>query len=189
MSMHIEILTETEVNAILRTLSPRWPTTARNRALIALLYRTGLRCAEALALRPQDVDLVTGTVRVHHGKGDVARTVGIDAGAAPLIRHWLTRRRAGDGPLFCTRDGRPLGTRYVRRMVARIAAKAGVAKRVHPHGFRHTHAAELAREGVPLNVIQRQLGHSNIGTTSRYLDHISPQQVIDAIGARQWQAA
>jgi hypothetical protein len=60
----------------------------------------------------------------------------------------------------------------------RLAAKANIEKRVHAHGLRHTHASELAREGVPMNVIQAQLGHSNLGTTSRYLAHIAPAEVI-----------
>ena len=61
--------------------------------------------------------------------------------------------------------------------------------RVHPHGLRHTHAAELAAENVPINVIQAQLGHSNAATTSRYINHIAPQQVISTMRQRTWQAS
>ena len=75
---------------------------------------------------------------------------------------------------------------FIRMMRVRMARRAGVDKRVHPHGFRHTFAAELAAEGVPLNVIQQALGHSTAATTSRYLDHIAPQQVIDTLRAREW---
>jgi integrase len=71
--------------------------------------------------------------------------------------------------------------------VKRLAAKAGIEKRVHPHGLRHTHAAELAREGVPMNVIQAQLGHSSLATTSRYLAHVAPQHVVEAMKAREWE--
>ncbi len=63
---------------------------------------------------------------------------------------------------------------------------AGIEKRVHAHGLRHTHAAELAREGVPINVIQAQLGHSDLGTTSRYLAHIAPQELIEQMQKREW---
>lgn len=62
-------------------------------------------------------------------------------------------------------------------------------KRVHPHGLRHTHAAELAMEGVPMPIIQMQLGHSNAATTSRYLQHIAPEQLISTIRQRTWQAS
>ena len=76
---------------------------------------------------------------------------------------------------------------YVRALFPKLARKAGIAKRVHAHGLRHTHAAELAAEGVPMNLIQAQLGHSSLATTSRYLDHIAPTQLVEAIRARRWQ--
>jgi integrase len=71
-------------------------------------------------------------------------------------------------------------------LLPRLARGAGIPKRVHPHGLRHTHAAQLAREGVPLNVIQAQLGHSNIATTSHYLQHVAPQQLIRVMRGRAW---
>ncbi len=89
--------------------------------------------------------------------------------------------------MFCTLQGKTLQTRYVRTLLPRLARKAGIAKRVHAHGLRHTHAAELAAEGVPPNQIQRQLGHASLATTSRYLDHIAPQDLVDAMRRREWQ--
>jgi integrase/recombinase XerD len=78
----------------------------RNRALIAVLYRTGLRITEALSLYPKDISMKTGVVRVLHGKGDKARTVGIDKGAIECIERWLDVRQKIEGyllaPLFCT---------------------------------------------------------------------------------------
>jgi integrase/recombinase XerD len=62
----------------------------------------------------------------------------------------------------------------------RLARRAGIEKRVHPHGLRHTHAAELALEGQPMNLIQAQLGHSSLATTSRYLAHIAPAELVHA---------
>jgi integrase len=131
-------------------------TGVRNRVLIATLYRAGLRIAEALSLLPNDVDLDAGTIRVLHGKGDRSRTVGIDAGATDLIKMWL-KVREGLSPgvgarLFCTRSGTPMNTSYVRQFLPRLARRVGIEKRVHPHGLRHTHAAELAAENVPINV-------------------------------------
>ena len=139
-----EPLTAEEVSLLLRGCSLRAPTGIRNRALIAVMYRAGLRVSEALALRPADVNTADGTLRVLHGKGDKARTVGLDSGALDAVARWADRRREygfRNGPLFCTLDGGPLSAGYVRDMLKRQRAKAGIEKRVHPHGLRHTHAA------------------------------------------------
>ena len=185
-----EVLTRDEVNALMRACSKRAPTGVRNRALIALLYRGQLRISEALALKHKDLDRKAGTVRVLHGKGDKARTVGLDDGAWAILELWLQSRQrlglSGRCPLFCTLKGEPLLASYCRNLFARLGKKAGIDKRVHPHGLRHTGAAELRAEGVDIGVISRQLGHSSIATTARYLDHLSPQQVVDAMKRRVW---
>lgn len=185
-----EVLTDAEVCALLRACSPRAPTGLRNRALLALLYRAGLRIGEALALRPKDLDLANGAVRVLHGKRGRARTVGLDPGAGELVQRWLDVRArlgmTGREPLFCTLWGRPLADAYVRVLLKRLGRRAGIEKRVHAHGLRHTHAAQLRAEGVDIGIISRQLGHSSISTTARYLDHIAPQAVIETIRARAW---
>jgi integrase/recombinase XerD len=187
-----ELLLSEEVRALLRACSARAPTGIRNRALIAVLYRGGLRISEALALLPKDVDSDQGTLAVLHGKGDRRRTVGMDPAAFSLLERWLDRRRAlglsGRRPVFCTLAGEPLDSSYVRRLLPRLAQKAGVEKRVHPHGLRHAHAAELAAEGVPVNVVQQQLGHGSLATTDRYLRHIAPAERVAAMRAREWAA-
>lgn len=185
-----EVLVNGEVQSLVKACSKRAPTGIRNAALIVVMYRSGLRVSEALALRVKDVDLDAGSIRVLHGKGDQARTVGIDPGALAFVTRWLDvrkqRKLSSRAPLFCTLDGKPVKTAYVRALLPRLAQKAGIEKRVHPHGLRHTHAAQLAAEHVPLNVIQAQLGHSSAATTSRYLQHISPVQVIDTMQKRKW---
>jgi site-specific recombinase XerD len=75
--------------------------------------------------------------------------------------------------------------RGVRSEFRRVAAEAGVRRRFAPHQLRHAHALELAREGVPLNIIQRQLGHSNLSTTSIYLQGIDLEEIIGAVRARR----
>ncbi|HUT11801.1 MAG TPA: site-specific integrase [Thermoguttaceae bacterium] len=188
----VEILTETEVQALLRCCSRRAPTGVRNRALLAVLYRAGLRISEALDLFPKDLDAEAGTVRVLHGKGNKARTVGLDAGAFAMIDRWIDKRTKrglnGRHPLFCTLDGGRLADAYVRAWLPRIAKKAGIDKRVHAHGLRHTLAAQLRQEGVDIGVISKQLGHESIATTARYLDHVAPQDVVDTIRKREWRA-
>jgi site-specific recombinase XerD len=74
----------------------------------------------------------------------------------------------------------------VRTMMHRLAERAGIVKRVHPHGLRHTHAYELMMEGVAMPIIQRQLGHASLATTDRYLAHIAPKDVIETMAKREW---
>lgn len=185
-----EVLTRAEVNRLMAACSKRAPTGIRNRALIALLYRGQLRIGEALALKPKDLDRKAGTVRVLHGKGDRARTVGLDDGAWAIVALWLQCRRelglSGRHPVFSTLKGKALLPSYCRSLFTRLAKKAGIEKRVHPHGLRHTGAAELRAEGVDVGIISKQLGHASISTTARYLDHVLPQQVINAMRERQW---
>ena len=145
-----EVLTGQEVNALLGACSKRAPTGIRNRALIAVLYRGQLRIGETLALKPKDLDRKAGTVRVLHGKGDRARTVGLDSGAWALLELWLQCRQklgpSGRHPLFCTLEGGPLLPSYCRSLLARLGKKAGIEKRVHPHGLRHSRAAESGEQ-------------------------------------------
>jgi site-specific recombinase XerD len=93
------------------------------------------------------------------------------------------------GPLVCIIDGptrgRPWSGAAVRTEFRRVAARAGVRRWFAPHQLRHAHTLELAREGVPLNIIQRQLGHSNLGMTSIYLQGIDPEKIITAVRARR----
>jgi len=181
-----EPLTSAEVRALLGKCSRRAPTGIRNRALIMVLYRSGLRISEALALKPASIDLEHHSARVLHGKGDKATVRPLHPSADDALMRWLDRRQAlglANGPLFCTLDGGPLSDRYVRDLLKRLAAKAGVGKRVHPHGLRHTYADELEKAGLPVSVISRALGHSSIAVTARYLGHLSNSEAVDAVAA------
>ena len=185
-----EVLTADEVKALMDACTKRAPTGIRNRALIAVLYRGLLRIDEALALRPKDLNRNPGTIRVLHGKGDQARTVALDDAAWSILEVWLERRATlgmnGRHPVFCNLKGKRLLTSYCRALFPRLARKAGVEKRTHAHALRHTGAAEMRAEGIDVAIISRQLGHSSIATTSRYLDHIAPQTVIAAVRKREW---
>jgi len=188
-----EVLSEAEAIALLKACSTRAPSGVRNRALIAVLWRCGLRISEALGLELRDVDLDAGTVRVRHGKGDRSRTVGLDEQTTALLARWIDRRKKlGPGaraPIFCTLQGGRLDSSYVRRLLPRLAAKAGIDRRVHAHGLRHTYAAELAREGTAINVIRDALGHTSLAVTDRYLRDVAPTHVIDTMRARRWESA
>jgi len=183
-----ELLTADDVRALLAACSTTAPTGLRNRALLAVLYRAGLRLDEALSLRLDGVDADGGILHVgHRGTGRVA---GIDPGALALVEAWTAARARlrlpDDAPLFCTLTGGPLHPAYVRQLLPRLAAKAGIDKRVHAQGLRHTHAVELAAEGLPAEVIQAQLGHESLASTDRYLKRIPRLDRIGALHRRQW---
>ena len=185
-----EILTPDEVSALFGQLSASSSIGLRNRALITILYRAGLRHSEALALLEKDVDLKAGTVAVRHGKGERSRIVGVDPGACQVIGTWIERRKklgfGATATLFCTMQGTPMKTSYLKALLPKLARQAGIAKRVHAHGLRHTHAYELMMEGVEMPIIQRQLGHVSLATTAIYLNHIAPKQVIETMRKREW---
>lgn len=185
-----EPLTREEVLALMKASSNRAPTGIRNRALVAALWRCGLRVAEALALLPKDIDTQEGTVRILRGKGSKSRVVPMDPDALAVVQRWMDKRgklRIGPRrPLFCTLKGGPMADAYIREMLPRLARRAGIVKRVHAHGLRHTYAVDLRKENVDVGIISKALGHSNIGTTSIYLNHVMPRDVIDALRNRRW---
>jgi len=159
----------------------------RNRALIGLLYHSGLRCAEVLSLQLHDIirDAEHGGARIHvrSGKGRKQRVSALRPAGLALLDEFLSVRGDEPGQLLRSFDGKPLGTAAVRMLLPRIAKKAGVQQRVHAHGFRHTHAFELLNSGVPTPFIQRQLGHSRMTVTERYLNHVSPEAMFAAVVA------
>jgi site-specific recombinase XerD len=135
----------------------------RIRALIAVLWRAGLRISEALALNETDRDPARGSVLVRHGKGDKRRQAGMDQFAFAQIAAWQAHRMLlPPGPLFCVIDGVTRGRRWTataaRGEMRELAATAGVRRRFAPHQLRHAHAVELAREGVPVNIIHASSG-------------------------------
>ncbi len=143
----------------------------RLRGLIVVLWRAGLRIHEALLLTEHDLDPRRGSIVVRRGKGGRRREIGMDDWGWEHVTPWLEARKTLPyGPLFCviegSRAGGPWPTGAARAALHRAAARAAVRRRFAPHQLRHAHAIELAREGVPINIIQRQLGHSDLGVTS-----------------------
>jgi site-specific recombinase XerD len=162
----------------------------RLRGLIVILWRAGLRIQEALALAESDLDQRRGALLVRRGKGGRRREVGMDAWGWEELEPWLELRlQLPVGPLFCVINGATCGRHWssaaARADLRRTALEAGVRRRFAPHQLRHAHAVELAREGVSLIVIQRQLGHSNLGITSVYLQGIDNAEIIETVHARR----
>jgi len=114
----------------------------------------------------------------------------MDEWAWEQLRPWLENRVLFPiGPLFCvisgaTRGG-PWSSSQVRTTLRDTALRAGVRRRFAPHQLRHAHAVEMAREGVPINVIQRQLGHANLGVTSVYLQGIDNSEINETVRTRR----
>lgn len=162
--------------------SRRYATGIRNRALMATMLYAGLRCAETLALRPRDVDLTTYLIHVKQGKGGKDRVVPIAPELEPYLLEWRARRPPGPR-FFLTLQGKPVGDRYVRRMVARYGHKAGIDEDVHPHLLRSTCATAWLSEGR-LNVreVQVLLGHASLATTELYL-HASVPDIVRKLRA------
>jgi site-specific recombinase XerD len=163
---------------------------ARIRALVVILWRAGLRISEALALAETDLEPQRGSILVRRGKGGKRREVGMDDWAWEHIEPWRQRRLTMPvGPLLCVIEGatcgRPWSATGARAELRRLARIAGVRRRFAPHQLRHAHAVEMAREGIPLPVIQRQLGHAHLGVTSTYLQGIDTSEIINTIHARQ----
>ena len=161
----------------------------RVRGLIVVLWRAGLRIQEALALTESDLDKRRGALLVRHGKGDKRREVGMDDWGWEHLDRWVSdRTQLPVGTLFCVIDGptrgRPWSPTSARAQLRRLAAQAGVRRRFAPHQLRHAHAIEMAHEGVPLNIIQRQLGHTDLGVTSIYLQGIDNAEIINAVHQR-----
>jgi site-specific recombinase XerD len=163
---------------------------ARLRALIVVLWRAGLRIHEALALGEADLDPRRGSLLVRRGKGGRRREVGMDDWAWEQLQPWLAARvDLPVGPLLCIATGPTSGRSWsasaARNELRHAAARADVRRRFAPHQLRHAHAVEMAREGVPLIVIQRQLGHTNLGITSIYLQGIDSTEIIETVHARR----
>ncbi|MFZ0041416.1 MAG: tyrosine-type recombinase/integrase [Solirubrobacteraceae bacterium] len=161
----------------------------RLRGLIVVLWRAGLRISEALALAESDLDLHRGAILVRRGKGGKRREVGMDRWAWEQLIPWRELRATLPvGALFCVLRGPTVGRAWspagARSQLHHAAVRAGVRRRFAPHQLRHAHAVEMSREGVPLLVIQRQLGHADLAITSVYLRGIDNTEIVHAVHER-----
>ena len=176
-----------EIVAVMRVVGDR-PEAHRLRALIVLLWRAELRISEALALQESDLDRGRGAVLVRRGKAASGAKSAWTAGRGTSSTHG-SRSPATSDRRTALLNPRPdrrtaLGSIGRRKQPHHAAAAAGVRRRFAPHPLRHAHAVEMAHEGVPLVVIQRQLGHANLGITSIYLQGIDSSEIISTVHGR-----
>ncbi len=166
-------LSPQEAAALVESPPTDAPAGIRDRALLELLYSTGMRASECLALRIEDVNLTAGYV-VCTGKGDRQRLIPMGAQAVHWVRGYLKTarpalaRRADPGTLFLNRAGRPLSRQGLWGIIKKGTRRAGVRTPVSPHTLRHSFASHLLERGADLRSIQAMLGHADISTTQIY---------------------
>lgn len=168
-----EPLSRAEIEALLAAIDARSGPGLRDRAMIELLYATGLRVSELTGLRLNDVDL-EGRVLVARGKGRKERLVPVGALAAEAVRTYLAVARDGllkgrrSPHLFVTPRGGRMTRQGFAKLLLRHARAAGIARRISPHKLRHSFATHLLEGGADLRAVQAMLGHTDIATTQVY---------------------
>lgn len=164
------VLSVEEMKRLLDAPNVRYPTGLRNRCMIELMYRAGLRVGEVCALRPRDVEVAAGIVRIWNGKGGDGTAYFDSDSLRILLDQWKAVRRALPKSefLFCTLQGERVSTRYMQQMFQRMRKRAAIELKCTPHTLRHTFATELLSEGFNIREVQEALRHADISTTQIY---------------------
>lgn len=168
-----ETLNVGEVRRLIEGILPSDPQRLRDRAMVELLYSSGLRVSELCAARMENLDLESGFIRVT-GKGMKTRLVPVGGPASDAIRRYLEEGRPGlvrrwtGAEIFLSVRGKRLTPQRIWQLIKRAAGRAGLESNVYPHLMRHSFATHLLGGGADLRVIQELLGHSDISTTQIY---------------------
>jgi integrase/recombinase XerD len=176
------------VDGLLATRTDDSPAGIRDRALLELLYASGLRISEAVGLDRDDLSLEEGLVRVI-GKGDRERQVPVGEVALAWLRRYIEEVRPAwlalatpplphGGPVFLSVRGDRLDRRRAWEMIVSTARSAGLQNGVSPHTLRHSFATHLLEGGADLRIVQELLGHANISTTQLYT-HLTGERIKD----------
>ena len=186
MSMQIpQTLSEEDVRLLMESIDPEdLPFGARDRAILEMLYGSGLRVSELVSLRPEQVDWDEGFVRIT-GKGDKTRYVPLGGEAARAVRYYREHARAlllaagkpDPRVVFLSRRGGKLTRERIRQIIKARAAAAGLDENVFPHILRHSFATHLLENGADLRVIQDMLGHADLATTQIYT-HVEQKRLV-----------
>lgn len=179
-----DFLTPQEVESLLHVFSNRGhdPLNLRNRAILELLYSSGLRVSECATMKCGTVNFEEGLIRVF-GKGSKERLVPVGNLALNSLRIYLEKGRpqlvkdCDPGFMFLSVRGRGLDRERVWQVVKEAALQAGIRKNIHPHTLRHSFASHLLENGADLRVIQEMLGHADISTTQIYT-HVNQKQLL-----------
>jgi integrase/recombinase XerD len=158
------ILSRDEVKALLEA-----PSDLRDRAMLAILYGSGLRVSEVAHLKVADIDSGRNVLWVRFGKGRKDRQALLPPKLRELLRCYWRSQRPAEWLFPGARRGQPISVKTIFTACRKAARTAGIGKSVHPHLFRHAFATHLLEAGVNLRTIQILLGHANLETTARYL--------------------
>lgn len=169
---HPTYLTQREVAAILETIDVATPAGKRDRAILEMLYGSGLRISELISLRLSDIEFEAGFLRIT-GKGNKTRLVPLGEFAKQAVESYLNESKANPTKqktpvLFVNNDGNRFSRVGIWKMVKKRVAQAGITKIVTPHTFRHSFATHILEGGADLRIVQEMLGHADISTTQVY---------------------
>jgi len=172
-------LEEDEVRSLLETAEGENFFRCRDRAILELLYATGMRIDELVSLNLEDVDILEEVVRVR-GKGGKERMIPLGRYAIEALSDNLKRRqekaKVGEKAIFLNRFGKRLSDTAIRRRLKDYLALAGISKQASPHTMRHSFATHLLNRGADLRSVQELLGHERLSTTQIYT-HITPRRL------------
>ncbi|MFA4888826.1 MAG: tyrosine recombinase XerC [Candidatus Omnitrophota bacterium] len=147
----------------------------RDRAILETFYSTGIRISELSSLGVEDIDFISGIVKVF-GKGKKERIVPIGETAIVSLRKYLGMRKKQNTKIFLNKNGKPISSRGVRLIVEKYLRLAGIKHGVSPHTFRHSFATHLLNRGADLRTVQELLGHANLSTTQIYT-HLTTERL------------
>ena len=188
-----EVLSEVEIDHIIKTIDLSHPQGERNRALLETLYGSGLRVTELITLKISDLFFEDGFIKVH-GKGNKERYIPINELNQKYIKIYIKDIRVHipkvkgfEDTLFLNRNGKQLSRNMIFIILKDLAQKAGVKKKISPHTFRHSFATHLLEKGADLRAIQQMLGHESITTTEIYLhlDRTYLKEVLEKFHPRR----
>ncbi len=175
-------LTVTEVGRLLEAPDRATPEGLRDRAMLDLMYASGLRASEVVTLRLENVDMNAGFVRIL-GKRGKERVVPVARASMETLRDYLAgarpaflRGKGATNALFLSRRGRAITRQTLWNRIARWARVAGIRQKISPHVLRHSFAGHLLAGGADLRAVQAMLGHADIATTQIYT-HVTPERI------------
>ncbi len=162
------VLEPEEVQKLLKQPNKRYPTGLRNKAIISLMLHCGLRLSEITDLKPGNINLTKGKLRIESGKGNKDRDLAIPDYLIDLLDSWR-KIKPKSSYFFPTLQGNKLSPRYIQQMVKRYSEKAGIIKNISPHTLRHTYATQYYKQTKDIETLRRILGHTDISTTTIYI--------------------
>jgi len=171
-----DMLSNQEVDLLLNSVSDNDKLSVRNRAMLELLYATGLRVSELINLKVQDINIDECFVRII-GKGNKERLIPFGHKAQMYMQRYLRIRKNKDSDfIFLTKLQKPMSRIEFWRQLKNIASKAGIVKNITPHTLRHSFATHLLTAGADIRFVQEMLGHSSISTTQIYT-HVTQERL------------